>query len=79
MRAVQSAVERFLTGRMLDLTKRLQELGSDIVGFGELVRAKQPKMESIVWREAYPHLPCCCLVRHLGQRPFEGGEVRRLG
>lgn len=55
--AVEGAVAQALSDEVRDFLRRLQELGSDPVGFGELARQAAPYRREVqtgkAWREAY--------------------------
>lgn len=69
VKSMQKAVEQYLAGGMRKLVKRLQELKSDAVGFGELIRARQPGIwKRVRWREVYPRLPVDIRVQFNAER-----------
>ncbi|MGE5550624.1 MAG: Ger(x)C family spore germination protein [Bacteroidota bacterium] len=57
-RAIEKTVARALQGEMMKVVHKLQSLNSDILGLGELLRAKQPRIwERLDWNEAFPQVP----------------------
>ena len=57
IKKMQQMTESVLRSEMIKTIRHLQELNSDILGLGELLRAKRPKVWSrINWEEEYPRV-----------------------
>ncbi|HEX3047446.1 MAG TPA: Ger(x)C family spore germination C-terminal domain-containing protein [Bacillota bacterium] len=57
IREIEQKTERAVKAEMLKTIRRLQELNSDILGLGELVRATRPEVwRRIDWDQEFPRV-----------------------
>ncbi len=57
IKEIEQKTERAVKAEMMKTIRNLQELNSDILGFGELVRATQPEVwRRINWDTEFPQV-----------------------
>jgi spore germination protein KC len=57
IKEIEEKTERVIKAEMMKTIRHLQEVNSDILGFGELVRATQPEVwRRINWDREFPHV-----------------------
>lgn len=64
IKKIEKATAEFIKKDMLDTIRHLQLLGSDIIGFGDVIRANKPEIwKRLNWEEEYPRASIQVRVR----------------